>query len=174
MAKELGIAAGAKSSNKALANRVATHETSHTEVGLLMSKLLIMFAALGVASIASAQSAPSPNLYPLLSSDSGGWTWHLRRTTLRTASLRTDQLYDFWMVGTNRGSSSARGAIAHVKISCANKQFVQLRLVSRDGAGKVISEASAGDHRTNWKAISSGTPTAGAYILLCSAPRPSP
>lgn len=173
MAK-FGIATWTNWSNKTLANRVARHETSHSEVGLLMSKLLIMLAAVGAASFASAQSSPSSNLYPLLSSDSSGWTWYMRRTTLRTANLRTDQLYDFWMVGTNRGSSNARVAIAHVKLSCANKQFVQLRLVSRDGAGKVISEAAAGDHKTNWKAISSGTPTAAAYDLLCLSHRPSP
>lgn len=140
-----------------------------------MSKLLIMLAAAGIASVASAQSAPPPNLYPLLSSDNNGWTWYLRSTTLRTANARTDQLYDFWMVGTNPGSSNARGAIAHVKLSCANKQFIQLRLVSRDGAGAVISESTSGDHKTNWKDIAAGTPTAGAYKLLCqSEPAPAP
>lgn len=151
-----------------LANGFATVNSGRAEVGGLMPKLFMLIAASMLAAPTSAFAVPAPSLYPVLSSDSGGWTWYLRKDTLRTATTSGDQLHRFYMVGENKGSTRARQAVARVKLSCVSKQFVQLRLVSRDGSGAVISETTSGDHRSYWKPIRSGTPTDGAHKLLCA------
>ena len=134
-----------------------------------MRRIVLALAALLGVSTAQAQPVYPANLYPVVQDVPGRWIWRLRTDSVVQVSVPGigAGVFEFWLIGENRGSGEARYASARIGLDCAGNRWVRERLVPRNAAGEVISDVPVGDHPDHWVPVAAGTSIDGARNILC-------